>query len=49
MIELGFILNPYDQCVENKVINGKQCNFISHMDDLYKSHNGKHHNDFNKK
>jgi Reverse transcriptase (RNA-dependent DNA polymerase) len=34
----GFILNPYDSCVANKEINGKQCTIIWHVDDLKISH-----------
>ena len=30
----GFTLNPYDQCVANKMINGSQCTIVWHMDDL---------------
>jgi hypothetical protein len=36
--ELGFVVNPYDSCVVNKVINGKQCTIIWHVDDLKLSH-----------
>jgi hypothetical protein len=36
--ELGFTVNPYDSCVVNKVINGKQCTIIWHVDDLKLSH-----------
>jgi len=36
--EMGFELNPYDQCVANKVINGKHCTIIWHVDDLKMSH-----------
>jgi len=32
--EWGFKLNPYDKCVANKKINGKQCTIIWHVDDL---------------
>jgi len=34
----GFKLNPYDQCVANKTINGKQCTILWHVDDLKISH-----------
>jgi hypothetical protein len=27
---LGFELNPYDKCVVNKMIDGKQCTIIWH-------------------
>ena len=36
--ELGFELNPYDPCVANKMINGKQCTVVWHVDDLKMSH-----------
>ena len=32
--ELGFVVNPYDWCVVNKIINGKQCTVGWHVDDL---------------
>jgi hypothetical protein len=34
----GFVLNPYDTCVANKVIGGHQCTIIWHVDDLKISH-----------
>jgi hypothetical protein len=36
--EMGFTVNPYDSCVVNKEINGKQCTIIWHVDDLKLSH-----------
>jgi hypothetical protein len=36
--ELGFTVNPYDRCVVNKMIKGKQCTIIWHVDDLKLSH-----------
>ena len=36
--ELGFELNPYDWCVANKTISGKQCTIVWHVDDLMVSH-----------
>lgn len=36
--ELGFTTNPYDACVANKTINGKQCTIAWHVDDLKISH-----------
>ena len=30
----GFILNPYDTCVANCMINGKLCTILWHVDDL---------------
>ena len=38
----GFEVNPYDWCVVNKVINGKQCTIGWHVDDLKISHTDKH-------
>jgi len=34
----GFKLNKYDRCVANKMINGKQCTIVWHVDDLKISH-----------
>jgi hypothetical protein len=34
----GFESNPYDWCVANKTINGKQCTILWHVDDLKISH-----------
>ena len=31
---MGFTLNSYDTCVANKVMNGKICTIIWHVDDL---------------
>ena len=36
--ELGYKANPYDSCVVNKIVNGKQCTIIWHVDDLKISH-----------
>jgi Reverse transcriptase (RNA-dependent DNA polymerase) len=36
--ELGFEFNPYDKCVVNKMIDGKQCTIIWHVDDLMLTH-----------
>lgn len=38
LIKWGFVLNPYDRCVANKTINGKQCTIVWHVDDLKISH-----------
>lgn len=35
---MGFVLNPYDPCVANKMINGKQCTICWYVDDLKVSH-----------
>ena len=29
----GFVINPYDRCVANKTINGKQCTVVWYVDD----------------
>jgi hypothetical protein len=34
----GFEINGYDSCVANKLIDGKQCTVIWHVDDLKISH-----------
>jgi hypothetical protein len=34
----GFKLNPYDPCVANKMVNGKQCTITWHVDKLKLSH-----------
>jgi hypothetical protein len=34
----GFVVNPYDRCVANKMVNGKQCTIVWHVDDLKISH-----------
>jgi hypothetical protein len=36
--EWGFEINPYDWCVANKMIDGKQCTIVWHVDDLKISH-----------
>jgi hypothetical protein len=38
LVEWGFTLNPYDSCVANKMINGKQCTVGWHVDDAHLSH-----------
>ena len=35
---MGFKLNPYDKCVANKMINGKQCTIAFFVDDNKVSH-----------
>ena len=39
--QLGFRVNPYDICVANKLINGKQFTVLWHVDDLKISHKDK--------
>jgi hypothetical protein len=34
----GFELNPYDACVANKIVNGKQCTIVWYVDDNKISH-----------
>jgi len=34
----GFKPNPYDSCVANKLVDGKQCTVLWHVDDLKISH-----------
>jgi len=34
LVEWGFKLNEYDPCVTNKMINGKLCTIIWHVNDL---------------
>ena len=35
---MGFKINPYDTCVANKDINGKQCTILWYVDDTKISH-----------
>ena len=36
--EMGFAMNPYDWCCMNKMIDGKQCTILWHVDDIKISH-----------
>jgi len=36
--KIGFVLNPYDLCVANKVVNNKKCTITWYVDDLKISH-----------
>jgi Reverse transcriptase (RNA-dependent DNA polymerase) len=38
LIEWGFETNPYDPCVANMMVDGKQCTVLWHVDDLKISH-----------
>ena len=38
LIKWGFKINPYDWCVANKEVHGRQCTIIWHVDDLKISH-----------
>jgi hypothetical protein len=35
---LGYKINPYDPCIANKTINGKQMTICWHVDDLFVGH-----------
>ena len=43
--EIGFIFNPYDACIANRMINGKQHTIRFHVDDLLSSHKQREIND----
>ena len=34
LMMFGFKVNPYDPCVANKTINGKQLSLVWHVDDI---------------
>ena len=36
--KIGYIINPYDACVANKMINNKQHTLTWHVDDVKSSH-----------
>ena len=38
LMEWGFTINPYDWCIANKQIEGRQCTLIWHVDDMKISH-----------
>ncbi len=38
LISLGFEINPYDPCVANKMVRGKQLTVCWHVDDLFIGH-----------
>ena len=38
LVEWGFQMNPYDACVANKTVNGRQLTVAWHVDDLKISH-----------
>jgi hypothetical protein len=40
-MEVGFIINPYDPCVANKIIEGKQMTICFHVDDCKLGHRKK--------
>ena len=33
LVNIGFKINPYDKCVANKMVKGKQCTVAWHVDD----------------
>ncbi len=35
---MGFVVNPYDPCIANKIVDGHQLTLQSHVDDLMISH-----------
>ena len=35
---LGFVINPYDPCVANRIVKGKQHTVCWHVDDIKSSH-----------
>jgi hypothetical protein len=41
LTDIGFIINPYDPCVANKIIEGKQMNICFHVDNCKLSHRKK--------
>ena len=38
LMTIGFELNPYDPCVANKTIKGKQLTLVWHVDDIKASY-----------
>ena len=36
--DMGFVINPYDRCVANKTVNGKQLTIVWYVDDCKISH-----------
>ena len=38
LASLGFVINPYDPCVANKMVNGKQMTVCWHANDLFIGH-----------
>ncbi len=35
---MGFVINPYDPCIANKIVDGHQLTLRGHVDDLMISH-----------
>ena len=38
LTSIGFMINPYDLCVANKIINGKLLTVCWHVDELFLGH-----------
>jgi len=38
LVDMSFEINPYDICVANKSIEGKQCTILWNLDDIKVSH-----------
>ena len=38
LVKMGFVVNPYDPCVANNYVRGKQLNICWHVDELKISH-----------
>ena len=38
LVGLGFKVNPYDECVMNKIIHGQQCTILWLVDDIKITH-----------
>jgi hypothetical protein len=38
LTDIQFTINPYDPCVANKILDGKQMTICWHVDDLKASH-----------
>ena len=38
LVRMGFVVNPYDKCIANKVIGERQCTILWHVDDIKVSH-----------
>ena len=45
LVEAGFVINPHDPCVANKMVDGKQHTVCWHVDDLKSSHKDSRVND----
>ena len=42
---IGFVFNPYNACIVNQMVNGKQQTIKFHLDDLLSSHQQREVND----